>query len=60
MNRNEIMQRLREMVDQLERVPEEWFEEGTCPLLKVTLQRESGKDRITLIVGLTNDEDSAL
>lgn len=57
MIRAAIMRRLHEMVDQLEIVPEAWFEEGIYPLHKVTLvDKESGK-RITLVVGVEEGEE---
>lgn len=57
MTRSEIIRRLHDMVDQLEKVPEDWFDEGVYPLHKVTFaRRDGGNERLTLVVGVEEAE----
>lgn len=66
MTRSEIMRRLHDMVQQLESVPDDWFDEGIYPLHKVTFARgaprggggiwRDGDEAITLVVGVERPE----
>lgn len=57
MSRAEIIHRLHEMVDHLAVVPESWFEEGWLPMNKTTFVSKDGAKRLTLVVGLTNEDE---
>lgn len=57
MTRDQIINRLHEMVRELESVPEDWFLEGIYPLHKVTFARRDGGPSITLVVGVEENRD---
>lgn len=58
MTRSEIIRRLHEMVDELERVPEDFFRDGLYPMHTRTFRRHDDEDwSITLVVGIEPESD---
>jgi len=53
MNRTAIIRRLHDMVDSLLETPEDWWEHGVYPMVKIGLRAtEDDTEIVTLVVGL--------